>query len=149
MDALTEALNVFLCKNAENIRYKRRINQKLAVEPEIILPLLINFDVLKMWLFISVLYQIVTNFRQMFVKKIDLIIEDTEKTFNQDHENKKSDKYWTLWYKNFVVLKMWLLISVLYQIVTNFRRTAVAQWLRCCATNREVAGSIPDSVIVT
>jgi len=25
-------------------------------------------------------------------------------------------------------------------------RTAVAQWLRCCATNREVAGSIPASV---
>ena len=22
--------------------------------------------------------------------------------------------------------------------------TAVAQWLRCCATNRKVAGSIPD-----
>ena len=26
--------------------------------------------------------------------------------------------------------------------------TAVAQWLRCCATNRKVAGSIPDCVIV-
>ena len=25
--------------------------------------------------------------------------------------------------------------------------SAVAQWLRCCATNREVAGSIPDYVI--
>ena len=25
--------------------------------------------------------------------------------------------------------------------------TAVGQWLRCCATNREVAGSIPDGVI--
>ena len=25
-------------------------------------------------------------------------------------------------------------------------RTAVAQWLRCCATNRKVAGSIPASV---
>jgi hypothetical protein len=23
---------------------------------------------------------------------------------------------------------------------------AVAQWLRCCATNRKVAGSIPDGV---
>jgi hypothetical protein len=23
----------------------------------------------------------------------------------------------------------------------------VAQWLRCCATNRKVAGSIPDDVI--
>ena len=26
---------------------------------------------------------------------------------------------------------------------------AVAQWLRHCATNRQVAGSIPDYVIVT
>jgi hypothetical protein len=25
--------------------------------------------------------------------------------------------------------------------------TAVAQWLRCCATNRKMAGSIPDGVI--
>ena len=25
--------------------------------------------------------------------------------------------------------------------------TAVAQWLRCCATNRKGAGSIPDGVI--
>ena len=25
--------------------------------------------------------------------------------------------------------------------------TAVAQWLTCCATNRKVAGSIPDGVI--
>jgi hypothetical protein len=27
------------------------------------------------------------------------------------------------------------------------RGTAAAQWLRCCATNRMVAGSIPDDVI--
>ena len=25
--------------------------------------------------------------------------------------------------------------------------TAVAQWLRCCATNQKVTGSIPDGVI--
>ena len=25
--------------------------------------------------------------------------------------------------------------------------TAVAQWLKCCATNRKVAGSIPSGVI--
>jgi len=25
--------------------------------------------------------------------------------------------------------------------------TVVAQWLRCCATNRKVAGSIPDGGI--
>ena len=33
-------------------------------------------------------------------------------------------------------------ISVLY---IKFK-TAVAQWLRCCATNRKVAGSIPAGV---
>jgi len=27
------------------------------------------------------------------------------------------------------------------------RGTEVAQWLGCCATNRKVAGSIPDGVI--
>ena len=26
--------------------------------------------------------------------------------------------------------------------------TAVTQWLRCCATNRKVAGSISDGVII-
>jgi len=26
------------------------------------------------------------------------------------------------------------------------RGTAVAQWLRCCATNRKIAGSIPAGV---
>ena len=30
---------------------------------------------------------------------------------------------------------------------TKKRGTAVAQWLRCCATSRKVAGSIPDGVI--
>ena len=25
--------------------------------------------------------------------------------------------------------------------------TAVAQWLRCCATNRKITGSIPDGAI--
>ena len=29
----------------------------------------------------------------------------------------------------------------------GFQGTAVAQWLRCCATNRKVAGSIPAGVI--
>jgi len=31
--------------------------------------------------------------------------------------------------------------------VCYLRETAVAQWLRCCATNRKVAGSIPAGVI--
>ena len=36
-----------------------------------------------------------------------------------------------------------LLISVMVYPVLG---TAVAQWLRCCATNRKVAGSIPAGV---
>ena len=31
-------------------------------------------------------------------------------------------------------------------IIAAFAGTAVAQWLRCCATNRKVNGSIPDGV---
>ena len=35
--------------------------------------------------------------------------------------------------------------SFLYQVLSTVG-TAVAQWLRCCATNRKVAGSIPEVV---
>ena len=31
-------------------------------------------------------------------------------------------------------------------IIFNYKGTAVAQWLRCCATNQKVAGSIPGCV---
>ena len=31
--------------------------------------------------------------------------------------------------------------------VYMYMGTAVPQWLRCCATNRKVAGSIPDDII--
>ena len=34
-----------------------------------------------------------------------------------------------------------------YKVSLNNLGTVVAQWLRCCATNRKVAGSIPASVI--
>ena len=33
-----------------------------------------------------------------------------------------------------------------FMICTPYRGTAVAQWLRCCATNRKVAGLIPAGV---
>ena len=39
------------------------------------------------------------------------------------------------------LITAWNLVLVLHPI-----GTAVAQWLRCCATNRKVAGSIPDGV---
>jgi len=34
-----------------------------------------------------------------------------------------------------------------YMIYTPPMGTAVAQWLRCCATDQKVAGLIPDGVI--
>ena len=36
---------------------------------------------------------------------------------------------------------------VIYHYILQHEGTAVAQWLRCCATNRKVAGSITDEVI--
>ena len=36
--------------------------------------------------------------------------------------------------------------DVIYRL-SDHTGTAVAQWLRRCATNRKVAGSIPDGVI--
>ena len=33
------------------------------------------------------------------------------------------------------------------QKIYKLLATAMAQWLRCCAINRKVAGSIPDGVI--
>jgi len=36
-------------------------------------------------------------------------------------------------------------ITIVY-ITTQIMGTTVAQWLRCCATNRKVAGSIPAGV---
>ena len=40
--------------------------------------------------------------------------------------------------------------SISYEFQTLLRNiggTAVAQWLRCCATDRKVGSSIPDGVI--
>ena len=34
-----------------------------------------------------------------------------------------------------------------YKLRPRYMGTAVAQWLKYCATNRKVAGSIPDGVI--
>jgi len=34
-----------------------------------------------------------------------------------------------------------------FRLTNTTNKTTVAQWLRCCATNRKVAGSIPVSVI--
>jgi len=44
-----------------------------------------------------------------------------------------------LWYQSYRFIKM--------QVALGGGGTAVAQWLRCCAGNRKVAGSIPAGVI--
>ena len=38
-------------------------------------------------------------------------------------------------------------LDIIFFVHYTSLRTAVAQWLRCCATNRKVAGSIPGGVI--
>ena len=43
----------------------------------------------------------------------------------------------------FVILCICLVFSA---NILNKVGTAIAQWLRCCATNRKVAGSIPDDI---
>jgi len=40
-----------------------------------------------------------------------------------------------------------IIIIIIIIIIVALSGTAVAQWLRCCATNRKVAGSIPDGSI--
>ena len=37
--------------------------------------------------------------------------------------------------------------SIIFVPASQYRVLAVAQWLRCCATNRKVTGSIPDGAI--
>ena len=46
----------------------------------------------------------------------------------------------------FLAIRLRYLIRI-YFLFSIVRETAVAQWLRRCATNRKVAGSIPDGVI--
>ena len=41
----------------------------------------------------------------------------------------------------------WLIMSKNFATFYFREKTAAAQWLRRCATNRKVAGSIPDGVI--
>jgi len=40
-----------------------------------------------------------------------------------------------------------MLDSLILAYIQFMMGTAVAQWLRCCATNQNVAGLIPDGVI--
>ena len=48
----------------------------------------------------------------------------------------------------FVILHSHLVrLTIVDSGCSSIGGTAVAQWLRCCATNRKVAGSIPASVI--
>ena len=44
-------------------------------------------------------------------------------------------------------VKLFLYRNLFIYLKYSYLGTAVAQWLRCCATNRKFAGSIPDVVI--
>jgi hypothetical protein len=39
------------------------------------------------------------------------------------------------------------IVMLFLSTIINNLGTAVAQWLRCCATNRKIAGLIPDGVL--
>ena len=41
---------------------------------------------------------------------------------------------------------MIIMMMMIIIIILLFEQKAVAQWLRCCATNRKVVGSIPAGV---
>ena len=47
-----------------------------------------------------------------------------------------------------VLISLVSVLNLLCFYISTFRSmgTAVAQWLRCCVTNRKIAGSIPASV---
>jgi len=62
----------------------------------------------------------ISNYVTIYAKVVEAI---------RCNQNTKTSKYF-----------IWLLLQQL-------NITAAAQWLRCCATNRRVAGSIPDGVI--
>ena len=49
----------------------------------------------------------------------------------------------------FIYVDIYYVIGLFRKNILNRTGTAVAQWLRCCATNRQVAGSIPAGVIGT
>ena len=45
-----------------------------------------------------------------------------------------------------VIYKVIVCLGNIYIYIYIYMGTAVAQWLRCCATNRKIAGSIPTGV---
>jgi len=51
-----------------------------------------------------------------------------------------------LCYKSATFFLSDLIALIIFLKCTNWEGTAVAQWLRCCATNRKIAGSIPAGV---
>ena len=55
--------------------------------------------------------------------------------------------YYNILYYNILYYNILYYIILYYIILYYNKGTVVAQWLRFCATNRKVAGSIPDGVI--
>ena len=66
------------------------------------------------------------------------MIFSSDISYNDDHNHNNYDN-----------LKLTLMYSHTHKYTYTYTitGTAVAQWLRCCATNWKVAGSIPDGVI--
>ena len=81
-----------------------------------------------------------------FILKLNENKRKTNKEVNQNfrlHGFLITQTYHTIWIISFFFFGYLSSIPVVLKIVG----TAVAQWLRCCATNRKVADSIPDGVI--
>jgi hypothetical protein len=67
--------------------------------------------------------------------------------FGKSEKKKPLGKHTCRWENNIRTSLQEMGWSVYWVYVAQVRDKAVAQWLRCCATNRKVAGSIPDGVI--
>ena len=50
--------------------------------------------------------------------------------------------------KMMMIITMIMIFSpcLINDSIPSIQGAALAQWIRCCATNKEVAGSIPDGV---
>ena len=71
--------------------------------------------------------------------------------YTKEYTGREASPYSGTNYKNFIpknsVMGLQLMLNTFCKTKYYLRETAVAQWLRCCATNRKVAGAISDGVI--
>jgi hypothetical protein len=78
---------------------------------------------------------------------------DTNGTVSSLGNLKNRWKLMEQWYlmtshnKFYVVILIFIIIIIIIITITIIMGTAIAQWLRYCATNQKVAGSIPDFIL--